>query len=75
MELQVKLSEVQVKLSGEQVKPSGETEVIARLGRVGGSCEQLLGSVGIVEGAAAGILRRRRKGCWYLAAPDLPQEG
>ena len=44
----MKLSEVQVKLSGEQAKLSGETEVIARLGRVGGSCEQLLGSVGIV---------------------------
>ena len=68
MELQVKLSEV-------QVKPSGETEVIARLGRGGGSCEQLLGSVGIVEDAAVGILRRRRKGCWYLAAPDLLWEG
>ena len=66
--------ELQVKLSGEQVKPSGETEVIARLGRGGGSCEQLLGSVGIVEDAAVGILRRR-KGCWYLAAPDLLWEG
>jgi len=68
--------ELQVKLSGEQVKPSGETEVIARLGRGGGSCEQLLGSVGIVEDAAVGILtRRRRQSCWCLAAPDLLWEG
>ena len=67
-------SELQVKLSGEQVKLCGGIEVIGRQGRGGGSCEQLLGSVGIVEDAAAGIPRRRRQGCWCLAAPNLPEE-
>ena len=66
--------ELQEKLSGEQVKLSGEIEVIARQGKGEGSCELLQGLVGIAEDAAAGNPRRRRQGCWYLAAPNLPKE-